>query len=51
MYDSVIQFLLSPTWRIPILTFIDENCIIFDDEEENKFEYTDIHNVIFEIMK
>lgn len=23
---------------------MDENCIVFEDEEENKFEYTTIHN-------
>jgi len=44
MYDFIVQYLSSPTWRIPILTYLDENCIIFDDDEENKFEYTDIHN-------
>lgn len=24
--------------------FMDENCLAFDDEEQNHFEYTDIHN-------
>ena len=23
--------------------FIDENCVVFDNEEENKFIYTDMH--------
>jgi len=45
MYDSLLQFLTSPLWKVPIYTFLDENCIIFDDEEENKFTYTDVHNV------
>jgi len=27
------------------MSFIDENCIVFDNEEENKLEYTTIHNV------
>ncbi len=31
--------------QIPIMMFLDENCIIFDQEEENKLEYTEIHNV------
>ncbi|KRX01960.1 hypothetical protein PPERSA_07605 [Pseudocohnilembus persalinus] len=35
---------LKKFWKIPIYDFIDEYCIVFDDEEENKFEYTDIHN-------
>ena len=24
---------------------MDENCLVFDTDEENKFSYTDIHNV------
>ena len=27
-----------------IMDFVDENCIVFDSEEENKFIYTDLHN-------
>ena len=27
------------------MSFLDENCIIFDTEDENKLEYTSIHNV------
>ena len=26
------------------MTFIDENCLVFDSEDENKLEYTVIHN-------
>jgi hypothetical protein len=33
----------SPRWKMPILSFIEENCIIFDNEDENKLEYTTIH--------
>jgi hypothetical protein len=33
-------------WKNPIVEFIDEHCLVFDNEEENKLEYTDIHNVI-----
>lgn len=32
-------------WKNPILEFIDENCLVFDEEEENKLEYTIIHQV------
>ena len=45
MYEFVVQFLNSPIWRVSILDFVDEKCIVFDNEEENKFEYTTIHNV------
>lgn len=27
------------------MSFLDENCLVFDTEEENKLEYTQIHNV------
>ena len=36
-YDFVKQYLISPIWRNPLLDFIEENCLIFDDSEENKF--------------
>lgn len=29
------------------MSFLDENCLIFDNEEENKLEFTIIHNVRF----
>merc|ERR1719265_809710 len=41
--DYILQFMKSPTWAVPIMTWIDENCIVFDCEEENKFEYTTLH--------
>jgi L-rhamnose mutarotase len=28
-----------------MMSFIDEYCIYFDNEEENRFEYTQYHNV------
>ena len=27
------------------MSFLDEHCIVFDNEDENKLEYTSIHNV------
>jgi hypothetical protein len=27
------------------MTFLDEKCVSFDNEEENKLEFTGIHNV------
>jgi hypothetical protein len=32
------------------MQFLDENCIVFDNEEENKLEYTMIHAVSLKIM-
>lgn len=42
--DYVISFLKSPTWVLPIAQFVDERCVMFDDSEENKLEYTTYHN-------
>mmetsp|Transcript_81900 Transcript_81900/g.244204 ORF Transcript_81900/g.244204 Transcript_81900/m.244204 type:complete len:464 (+) Transcript_81900:130-1521(+) len=41
--DYVISFLKSPTWVTPIAQFVDERCIIFGAEEENRLEYTTCH--------
>jgi len=46
LYEYILQFLKSPGWKVPILSFIDERCVVFDSEEENKFSYTEIHNVM-----
>lgn len=43
-FDIIINFLRSPRWKTPVMSFLDEYCIIFDNEEENKLEYTKIHN-------
>lgn len=32
------------------MSFLDENCLIFDTEDENKFEYTGIHNQFKKIV-
>lgn len=45
MYDCLTQYLSSPLWRIPIVDFLESNCIYFEDTEENKFEYTKIFEV------
>ena len=31
-------------------TDIDKHCVIFDTEDENKFEYTTIHNAFCEVV-
>ena len=43
-FDIIINFLRSPRWKTPIMSFLDHHCIIFDNEEENKLEYTPVHN-------
>lgn len=46
-FVQLYYFLLGSHWRVPIESFMDEYCIIFDDEEENKLEYTTYHKVPF----
>ena len=43
----IIGFLRSPRWKTPVMSFLDEKCIAFDGEDENKLEFTTIHNVSF----
>ena len=40
----IINFLRSRRWKTPVMSFLDKHCILFDSEEENKLEYTTIHN-------
>ena len=42
IYDYVKQYLTSPLWSNPLLDFLEENCVIFEDVEENKFQYTKV---------
>ena len=34
--QAVVRFLESPEYSAPVKAFIDDNCVIFSDEEENK---------------
>ena len=45
IFDCLITFLKSPRWKTPVVSYIEEHCLIFDNEEENKLEYTTIHMV------
>eukprot|EP00041_Stephanoeca_diplocostata_P019836 m.432237 g.432237 ORF g.432237 m.432237 type:complete len:683 (-) comp21407_c0_seq43:723-2771(-) len=49
--DSVMGWLASPLWMVPIRTFVDNNCVIFDQEEEHKLEYTIIHMKFKELVE
>lgn len=43
VFDGVVGFLTSPMWNVPIVTFIEKNCIVFEPNDENEFTYTEIH--------
>ncbi|XP_036439039.1 cilia- and flagella-associated protein 36 [Colossoma macropomum] len=41
--ESIAGYLGSPEWVIPVTDFMENKCSVFDDEEENKLTYTEIH--------
>jgi len=48
--DYVVAILKSPTWVSPIAKFVDDNSGIFEDVEENKLEYTIVHNAFKQLV-
>ncbi len=40
----------SPIFTVPLIDFIDANCLVFDADEENKLCYTEIHNGFRELV-
>ena len=44
IFDFVLEVLKSPEWEVPVMSFIDANCAVFDTEDENKLAYTDVHD-------
>ncbi|KAG9471031.1 hypothetical protein GDO78_016111 [Eleutherodactylus coqui] len=49
--DSVLTFLSGPAWTAPVSGFIEHNCSVFNDEEENKLSYTEVHNEYKELVE
>ncbi|XP_041739233.1 cilia- and flagella-associated protein 36 isoform X4 [Coregonus clupeaformis] len=41
--ESIAGYLSSPEWVIPVTDFMENKCTVFDDEDENKLTYTEIH--------
>jgi hypothetical protein len=41
----------SPAWETPVMTFIDEHCMYFDDEDENKLEHTTTHDQFRDLVE
>lgn len=41
--EAIVEFLRSPAYTHPLMVFIDEKCMVFTPEDENKLEYTAIH--------
>jgi len=51
MIDLILAFFHSLEWKAPILSFIESKCMLFDSEEENKLEYTQIHKEFKELAE
>ncbi|KAB0362453.1 hypothetical protein FD754_006609 [Muntiacus muntjak] len=49
--ESIAGFLRGPDWSIPILDFVEQKCEVFDDEEESKLTYTEIHHEYKELVE
>ncbi|XP_004482020.1 cilia- and flagella-associated protein 36 isoform X2 [Dasypus novemcinctus] len=49
--ESIAGFLRGPDWSIPILDFVEQKCEVFDDEEESKLTYTEIHREYKELVE
>ena len=50
LFDYMMETSRSPTWEVPVMTFIDENCVIFDNDEENKLVYTEKHREFCQLI-
>ena len=42
-FRRVLLLAQGPMYTHPLISFIDHHCAVFDDEDENKLEYTSIH--------
>lgn len=51
LFDYVLQFLESDKFDSVIMDFIDEKCEVFDNEEENKFIYSEVHQEFREMVE
>ena len=49
--ESIAGFLRGPDWSIPILDIVEQKCEVFDDEEESKLTYTEIHQEYKELVE
>ncbi|KAM4770904.1 cilia- and flagella-associated protein 36 [Rhinophrynus dorsalis] len=49
--ESVLGLLSGPVWKGPVMEFVEQKCSVFDDEEENKLSYTEIHSEYKELVE
>ncbi|GMI53522.1 hypothetical protein ScalyP_jg5450 [Parmales sp. scaly parma] len=51
IFDYVSSLLRSPSWEASVFDFIDTHCIIFDNDDENKFAYSDLHGQFRQLIE
>jgi hypothetical protein len=51
IFDFVMETFKSPIWEAPVMSFIDENCIVFDREDENKLAYSKLHDEFRDLVE
>lgn len=44
LFDFLLSVFKSPQWDVAVMGFIDENCAVFDNDEENKLAYTALYD-------
>ncbi|MBN3278668.1 CFA36 protein, partial [Polyodon spathula] len=49
--ETIAGYLGSPDWVIPVTDFIEQKCTVFDDEDENKLAYTEVHQQYKEMVE
>ena len=42
---------MSPLWKNPIVDFVEDNCYLFEEGEENRLEHTTMHNKFKSIIE
>ena len=42
-FDSIAGFLKGPEWKMPVMSFIDHHCTVFDSKDENELAYMEIY--------
>ena len=49
LFEYIDSVMKSPAWESEVMGFVDDNCMVFDNEEENKFEHSVVHNKFQEV--
>ncbi|XP_063299797.1 cilia- and flagella-associated protein 36 [Pelobates fuscus] len=49
--ESLLGFLGGPAWTAAVTDFVEQRCSVFDDDEENKLSFTEIHHEYKELVE